>query len=955
MAENFSNEVLSTTLQNVYTALSGLTSVAARQKSKLAQQVQDRQSGDQNLTTRIENLQTNVSTANGKLSADIDYISGALDTEVSDRETAVSEALTSAKTYVDESLENYYTASQVDGIKTSIETDYKAYADQAEVDAVNTAAADATSKTNKALEDAKAYADSASGYALVEAKAYADQAEADAVSTAATDATSKANKALEDAKTYTDQVSGNLAAVDTELNTKLGKITLSKVETPASGMAAEYKLIGPDGVAVGETISIAKDQFLKSATVVEGVNGTASDILRFVFETTTGEKTVDVALSGLFNEYSASNGIKLEGTEFTGVVDSTSEAYLTIGENGFKVSGVDSAISAAVKAEADLREAADEALSGEIDSIKGILGADGGEGDGESLVDRVSALEEVIPTSAIPAGETLLVTTGDKTVLNERFNPGIALQFNGKEVGSGITSLNFAGTTTITIGENGIAKVQIGENMNTSVWAAKDGKQGDGTPSGFPAGSNVIVPDATSATFKVGTWIAGTSVKGITTASITVKSTGKIHLDEGDNTWLVTVYGATGNILVQANVNDTVTYNNSSAPTSATVTASAVSYITGTSGITHSVTGGGLEPNYPAAVGGCAQVSFTFDLSKIDEIKNGGRFSIEIAGCGGTYKSEERFYIKESTPAIASVALAFNNDQSTKTISGVKYVKAGTFKVTTGNITNLNNQAAITNRLAATATSDFTDEDTAITNTDLTDYTLAWNNVCTYSADLTLAGSLNKKGTGVSITLTPKNAKGTGSAVTATAGTDMNINTYAETESSNSEETFLAENKRLTSTLTAWTSASTLGDGDLQVIPGEGLVYPQNNYSTLAIPEGNPNYSTSSGVRYFYRKMISGTGTKFGGTLTLAGLGGNFTDSDFDARLSIDGGSTWFNLKADRGGADATGILNSYTSSSGAISFSFPGTTSMTATDGVIIKLGWSAKDTKITKITLAM
>jgi hypothetical protein len=101
--------------------------------------------------------------------------------------------------------------------------------------------------------------------------------------------------------------------------------------------------------------------------------------------------------------------------------------------------------------------------------------------------------------------------------------------------------------------------------------------------------------------------------------------------------------------------------------------------------------------------------------------------------------------------------------------------------------------------------------------------------------------------------------------------------------------------------------------------------------------------------------MISGSGTKFGGTLTLADLGSNFSDSDFDARLSIDGGSTWFNLKADRGGADATGILNSYTSGTGAISFSFPGTTSMTATDGVIIKLGWSAKDTKITKITLAM
>lgn len=609
-------------------------------------------------------------------------------------------------------------------------------------------------------------------------------------------------------------------------------------------------------------------------------------------------------------------------------------------------------LSTAIQAEAQTRTQAINQITQQINNINQLIG--GTDGNGKSLTNRVTAIENIIPTSSATAG-TLLVEKNGKIALNDSYNPGIALQFNGKSVGSGITSLNFAGTTTITVGDDGVAKIQIGENMNTSVWNAKDGKQGDGTPSGFPAGASIIIPDASGAAFKTGDWTAGSTLAvGTTAGSVTVKSTGKIHLDEGLNTWTVKVYGATKNVLVEANVTDTVKYNNQANPTSATVTASAVSYVTGTSGVTHSVSSGGLQPNYPAAVGGCAIVSFTFDLTKINEIKNGGRYSIEIIGCGGTYKSAERFYVKESTPTIASATLTFNNDPSTKKISGVEYIKAGTFTVETGNITNLNNQAGVATRLKATS-NDFSDEDTSIISSELIGFTNAWNNICTYKdTGLTLGSNLSKVGTNLLITLTPYNAKATGTAVSATLG-GFNINTYAETNSSTSAETFLVENMRLNNDLTAWDSAATLDAEDLQVIPGTGLVYPTTNYSAVALPANNPNYSNLTGTRYFTRHMTpSATGTKFGGTLTLQGLGNNWSKLTF-AKLSIDNGATWFNLKADRGGADATGILNSYTSSSGAISFSFPGTTSTDASKGVYIKLGWSDTTVKITKITLSM
>lgn len=577
-------------------------------------------------------------------------------------------------------------------------------------------------------------------------------------------------------------------------------------------------------------------------------------------------------------------------------------------------------------------------------------------GNGKA-VPTSKAVTDLLGVNASVLGSTGSLFTKDdgtgKISLNSAYNPGISLQFNGKSVGAGITSLNFGGTTTITVGDDGVAKVQIGENMNSSAWNTKDGKNGDGTVTGFPTGNSIIIPDATNASFKVGNWNAGDSKSvGSTDSSLSISSTGVIHMDEGVNTWSIKVYGATGKVLVEANVNDTVAYNDTDKPTSATVTASAISYVTGSAGISHTIESGEIEPNYPSAVGGCAKVTFGFDLTKIDEIKNGGRYHIVIAGCGGTYTSPERFYINSETPVIESATLTFNNDAEIKTVSGVKYVKGGTFTLATGNITNLNNQAGVSTRVSIASTSDFSDEDTAIASDELTGFTNAYNNISTYTdTGLTLGSNLNKRGTNLSIELTPNNAKGSGTTVTVSVG-GLNINTYAETESTNSTEHFKSENMRLANDLSDWSSTAALGTEDLQVIPGEGLVYPQTDFSAIATPASNPNYSTCSGTRYFTRKMIAGSGTVFGGTLTLGGA--NRTDMTF-AKLSIDGGTTWYNLLAARGGADATGILNEDKSSGGEISFTFPGTTSMTASNGIYIKIGWSNKSVKVTSITLAM
>lgn len=133
-------------------------------------------------------------------------------------------------------------------------------------------------------------------------------------------------------------------------------------------IAAEYYIADKNGTQVGDRISIAKDQFLQSASFVQG-SGSGDDKLQLTFNRADGSQdVVDIPLSGLFDEYTAGAGIAVTptatGIEISGVVDQNSE-FLTVGPNGFKVDGVTTAINTAKDA---LSSAiGTDATSGEFD------------------------------------------------------------------------------------------------------------------------------------------------------------------------------------------------------------------------------------------------------------------------------------------------------------------------------------------------------------------------------------------------------------------------------------------------------------------------------------------------------------------------------------------------------------------------------------------------------------
>ena len=71
--------------------------------------------------------------------------------------------------------------------------------------------------------------------------------------------------------------------------------------------------------------------------------------LVFVWNTDAGSKEDRVPVEGLIDVYTAGNGLDLTGNKFSIKLDSEGESFLTVGENGLKLAGVQAAIDAAKK------------------------------------------------------------------------------------------------------------------------------------------------------------------------------------------------------------------------------------------------------------------------------------------------------------------------------------------------------------------------------------------------------------------------------------------------------------------------------------------------------------------------------------------------------------------------------------------------------------------------------
>ena len=137
-------------------------------------------------------------------------------------------------------------------------------------------------------------------------------------------------------------------------NALFASVTLSAVTPTDTAVREEYTIVGKDGadLAEGKHIKVYKDSSLKSLELVaENDTHQAGQFLKYVYVDVNGDdQTVYVDCSTLLAQSEFKNGLQVNTAGEVSVKLATdSEEYLTVDENGIKLSGVKTAIENAKK------------------------------------------------------------------------------------------------------------------------------------------------------------------------------------------------------------------------------------------------------------------------------------------------------------------------------------------------------------------------------------------------------------------------------------------------------------------------------------------------------------------------------------------------------------------------------------------------------------------------------
>lgn len=125
-------------------------------------------------------------------------------------------------------------------------------------------------------------------------------------------------------------------------------IELSAVTPSSEIIKEEYILKATDGTQLGESIKIYKDSHIVSIDYITDSGDTHYQNLEYVYIDASGEtQTTYIDISQLVLEAEFASGVTITDHIAHGVVDPQSEEFLTVGAEGFKLSGVQNAIDLA--------------------------------------------------------------------------------------------------------------------------------------------------------------------------------------------------------------------------------------------------------------------------------------------------------------------------------------------------------------------------------------------------------------------------------------------------------------------------------------------------------------------------------------------------------------------------------------------------------------------------------
>lgn len=171
---------------------------------------------------------------------------------------------------------------------------------------------------------------------------------------------SVANSALIQYVGDNDTVQVSEAVAD--VKTISSPLTISATTPTETNVKEQYNLVGASGNTIGATIKIYKDSSLYRAYLghvddtIAGdppvvTSGTGDTALCFIYHKEDGSyELVAVNVESFLEESEFASGVTADSSTHIvhGVVDPTSESFLTVGAGGFKLSGVQGAIDTAI-------------------------------------------------------------------------------------------------------------------------------------------------------------------------------------------------------------------------------------------------------------------------------------------------------------------------------------------------------------------------------------------------------------------------------------------------------------------------------------------------------------------------------------------------------------------------------------------------------------------------------
>jgi hypothetical protein len=149
------------------------------------------------------------------------------------------------------------------------------------------------------------------------------------------------------AKTISLVVNPNDKILTNDVQGLLATLSLKWNHADATGEKDEIQLIGKDGIVISriDVADFIKDGMLDNV-VLNSVDAN-NPYLSFTFNSASGKETINVPVKDLVDIYFAGNGLELNENTFSIKIDNSSEVFLTVSNDGLKLSGIQTAIDKA--------------------------------------------------------------------------------------------------------------------------------------------------------------------------------------------------------------------------------------------------------------------------------------------------------------------------------------------------------------------------------------------------------------------------------------------------------------------------------------------------------------------------------------------------------------------------------------------------------------------------------